>query len=92
MTMLDYKSTALHDFVDKCEKLGDILKEMIEWSYENQKAVHKYRNLIEKVQEAMMILFSTMTNFSVKKFSHFYSEVDHSIEVIETCNNHKLTG
>jgi hypothetical protein len=86
-TVLNYKSTAWYVFVDKCEKIGDLLKNVISWSDTHGDIVRKDIAQFENITNCLYALFSGATTFNIKKMDSFFNLCEISLKNIETCKN-----
>ena len=74
--VLNYKSTALYNFVDKWEKIGDTLKNLCMCLSEKNNS-KKYVPSIRKIKEIVYLVYNANKNFSIKKLDEFYKLTEH---------------
>jgi hypothetical protein len=72
----NYESTAMYNFVDRLEKIGDALKELIFYSKLNKSSAKDYQLMITGLRDAIYVLFTSYNKFSIKKVNDFYGRLD----------------
>jgi len=83
----DYKSTSWYVFVDKCEKMGDLLKNMILFAKSRPELTRKNINQFDNITNCLYMLFSGTSNFNTKKMDSFFSACDAASKDVESCKD-----
>lgn len=85
--LTDHTSVAEYMFIDYLEKIGDLIKNMVVWSYDNKNIMKKNLKNIQNIRDCLYLIYSNMNHFSIKKISSFYSQYEKYVLELDSCNN-----
>lgn len=88
--VINYKSTTTYNFVDKLEKIGDIIKYMAPYCYKNKEVTLENVFLFESIKDYFYLLFVASKNFTLKKVYDFYKKRKLITKQITLCKDPTL--
>lgn len=88
--VLNYKSTSQYSFVDRTEKIGDAIKDLVNIAYNKKAVARKHVESIDSIKNLFFMLLNASTNFTVRKMNEFYDAAYAVEKRLKECKDNEL--